>query len=172
MTQALSPSVASGYETFSPRLAPSLTIAGSIAGVAGALGVWVRAVEVTAAGSPVRAGSITGASRAWGFIIAVVVVAAGVAATQWAARTLVRIALPIAASALSIALIVLRLRWAGSVAGSLAARAGASAGRSFTTYHAGFGWGAWLLALAAVCFALGCVAGILRALDVRQGIGT
>jgi len=158
------------YRAFSPRLAPTLTITGGILAIAGGLGVWVRAVEVTPAGTSARIGSITGFDHAWGWIIAALGVCAIAAGMLWNDRRVERASAPVAVAAASITMIALRLSWAGDIAGRLAFRAGTRAGSAFTTYHAGFGWGAWLLALAAVASVLGVVAGVMRALDVRRGL--
>jgi hypothetical protein len=36
-------------------------------------------------------------------------------------------------------------------------------------FHAGFGWGAWLILVGVVLLALGLLAGGLRELDLRRG---
>jgi hypothetical protein len=171
MAQTLSePLASSEYKTFSPRLAPTLSMFGGLLAIAGGLGVWVRALEMTPAGTQVRTGSITGFNHAWGWVIAVLGVVAIAVATRWNDRRVWRAAAPIAVAAALATLIGLRLSWAGDVAGRLAFGAGTHAGSAFTTYHAGFGWGAWLLALAAVASVLGVAAGVMRALDVRRGL--
>ena len=58
------------------------------------------------------------------------------------------------------------------VASGMAFRAGARAGLAFTAYHAGFGWGAWAMTLAAVALSLGVVVSLLRWLDERKGYAT
>jgi len=175
MAQALSEPIdaaAPVYRTLSPRVAPALTVAGGIFALGGGLGLWVRALEVTPSGAPHYVGSISGASNAWGWVIAILGAATVAAVSQWSSKAVARASIPVALSIVTVVLIGLRLDWAGEAASALAMRAGTQAGRAFTTYHSGFGWGAWLLALGAVALVLGTVAGVLRALDVRRGLGT
>jgi hypothetical protein len=77
-----------------------------------------------------------------------------------------------AASIAAVVLLALRIAAVSSLASRMAFRAAASAGRSFTAYHAGFGWGAWAMTLAAVLLSLGVVVGALRWIDERQGFAS
>jgi hypothetical protein len=71
----------------------------------------------------------------------------------------------------AVVLIALRISDLSAQAGRMAFRAGAEAGRAFTAYHAGFGWGTWVMTLAAVLLSLGTIVSLLRWLDERQGLG-
>jgi len=158
----------SGYATFSPRLAPSFIVAGGLLAIAGGLGLWVRVTSVTA-GTVHQSASLTGAGSVTGWFIA----ALGIAAV---AASIVRFPssrwLGLAVSIAAVTLIALRVADLSRVASTMAFRAGARAGVAFTAYHAGFGWGAWVLTLAAVALSLGVVVSLLRWLDERKGYAT
>jgi hypothetical protein len=66
------------------------------------------------------------------------------------------------------AMVVEQLRWASSTSTSMARAQRGSAGASFALYHAGFGWGAWMMALAAGALAIGLVAGAMWLVDSRK----
>ena len=158
---------AAGYTTFSPRLASSLTAAGGVLAIVGGLGLWVRAVALTSSGVHQTA-TATGIGHASGWFIA----ALGCIAV---AGTLVRYPrirlLAASASVAAVVLIALRISGLSAQASRMAFHAGAEAGRAFTAYHAGFGWGAWVMTLAAVLLSLGTIVSLLRWLDERQGYG-
>jgi hypothetical protein len=158
------------YRTFSPRLAPALIAAGGVLAIIGGLGVWIQAVKVTQTGSVQHAGSIVGAGRPWGWVIASLGAAAILSSLlrlrrwQW---------LPIAAQSIAVAAVVciaLRIGAVSREGSAMAFRAGARAGTTFAAYHAGFGWAAWIMTLAAVVLGLGGVVGLLRWIDVRKGL--
>jgi hypothetical protein len=155
----------SGYTTFSPRFASSLTAAGGVLAIVGGLGLWVRAVALTPSGIHQTA-TVAGTGHVSGWLIAALGGAAMIG-------TLVRYPrirlLAAAASVAAIVLIALRVSDLSAQASRMAFRAGAEAGRAFSAYHAGFGWGAWVMTLAAVLLSLGTIVSLLRWLDQRQG---
>ena len=154
-----------GYTTFSPRLASSLTAAGGVLAIIGGLGLWVRAVALTSSGIHQTA-TVTGIAHASGWFIAVI---GGVAAAGALVRY-PRIRLPAAAASIAgVALIAIRISDLSAQASRMAFHAGEDAGRAFTAYHAGFGWGTWVMTLAAVLLSLGTIVSLLRWLDERQG---
>ena len=156
---------AAGYTTFSPRLASSLIASGGVLAIVGGLGLWVRAVVLTSSGIHQTA-TVTGIGHTSGWLIAAL---GGVAVLG----TFVRyegIRLPAAAASVAaVVLIALRISDLSAQASRMAFQAGAEAGRAFTAYHAGFGWGTWVMTLAAVLLSLGTIVSLLRWLDERQG---
>jgi hypothetical protein len=159
---------AAPYVSFSPRLAPILCIVGGLLAIAGGLGAWVQVASVTVLGS-VRTSFLSGTGEGWGWIIAGVggIVLACTSLRGARGRLLLE-----AASIAAVVLLALRIAAVSSLASRMAFRAAASAGRSFTAYHAGFGWGAWAMTLAAVLLSLGVVVGALRWIDERQGFAS
>jgi len=156
-----------GYTTFSPRLASSLTAAGGLLAIVGGLGLWVRAVALTTSGIHQTA-TVTGFGHASGWFIA----ALGCVAVAGMLVRYPRIRLvAAAASVAAVVLIALRISGVSAQASRMAFRAGAEAGRAFTAYHAGFGWGTWVMTMAAVLLSLGTIVSLLRWLDERQGFG-
>jgi hypothetical protein len=155
-----------GYTPFSPRLAPSLTVAGGLLAIVGGLGLWVRAVAVTDSGIHQTA-TVTGFGRGAGWLIA----ALGVLAL---AGSFVRFSssrwLLAAASIAAVVLMAMRISNLSRQSSQMAFRAGTQAGRTFTAYHAGFGWGAWAMTLAAVLMTLGTIVMLLGWLDERKGL--
>lgn len=153
------------YTTFSPRLAPALCVAGGLLAIAGGLGAWVQVARVTTLGS-VETSSVSGTGSGWGWIVA------GLGAIVLAFASLRGARAQLLATGASIAAVVLlaiRVAHVSALASRMAFRAAANAGRSFTAYHAGFGWGAWAMTLAAVLLSLGVVVSVLRWIDERQG---
>ena len=155
------------YTSFSPRLGPSFIATGGLLAIAGGLGSWVRVTSIDPAGIAHQTSSLSGAGTATGWFVA----ALGVVAI---AATFIRFPssrwLRVAASAAAVIVIALRLSDLSSLASGMAFRAGARAGTAFTAYHAGFGWGAWVMTLALVALALGTIVVLLRWLDERKGL--
>jgi hypothetical protein len=154
-----------GYTTFSPRLASSLTAAGGLLAIVGGLGLWVRAVAVSESGIHQTA-TVTGFGRGWGWLIAVLgaIAVAGSLVRFSSSRWLLA---PVSVAA--VVLMAIRISNLSHQSSQMAFRAGAQAGRAFTAYHAGFGWGAWAMTLAAVLMTLGTIVMLLRWLDERKG---
>ena len=154
------------YTSFSPRLAPSFIATGGLLAIAGGLGLWVRVTSLDASGNLHQSQSLSGVARASGWFIA----ALGAAA---AAAALIRFArarwVMLACSIALVTLIALRIGALSSLGSAMAFRAAAHAGTAFTAYHAGFGWGAWVMTVALVSVALGTVVSLLRWFDERKG---
>ena len=163
------PSAASAYTSFSPRLAPSLMATGGLLAVAGGLGSWVRVTRVDASGIAHQTSSLTGAGTATGWLVAVLgAVAIATMVIRFPSSRWFRLGV----SAAAVVLIALRLSDLSSLASAMAFRAGARAGTAFTAYHAGFGWGAWVMTLALVALSLGTIVAVLRWLDERKGLAS
>jgi hypothetical protein len=163
------PSAAAAYTSFSPRLAPSFIATGGLLAIAGGLGLWVRVTSIDPSGVAHQASRLSGAGATTGWLVAALG-AVAVAATfiRFPSSRWVRLA----ASAAAVVIIALRLSGLSSLASRMAFRAGARAGTGFTAYHAGFGWGAWVMTLALVALALGTIVGLLRWLDERKGLAS
>jgi hypothetical protein len=160
------PPPAAAYTSFSPRLAPSLIVTGGLFAIAGGLGLWVRVTSLDASGILHQTSSLRGAGTTTGWLVAALG-AAAIATTishfpssRW---------LRLAASVAAVVLIAVRLSDLSSFASTMAFRAAARAGTAFTAYHAGFGWGAWVMTLALVALSLGTIVAVLRWLDERKG---
>ena len=154
-----------GYTTFSPRLASSLTVAGGLLAIVGGLGLWVRALAVTPSGIH-QTSTLTGIGRGSGWLIAVLgAIALAGSFVRFASSRWLLVPISIAA----VVLMALRISNLSHQSSQMAFRAGAQAGRVFTAYHAGFGWGAWAMAMAAVLLSLGTIVSLLRWLDERKG---
>ena len=159
----------SGYRTLSLRAVLGPTLAGGLLAIAGGLGVWVRAVQTSAgATEPAQVGRVIGASHVWGWIVAALGLAVAVASPWWNGRDW-RSFVPGVVAVAAIVVIVVQLRWASATSTSMADAVRADAGVAFSAYHAGFGWGAWTMGIAAVLLGIGAVAGAMRLVDVRKG---
>lgn len=160
---------APGYRAISARSVRVPMIAGGVLAIVGGLGVWVRALQATQPGADsVQVATLNGAAHAAGWVIAALgAVAAGTAFLLGARRRLF-VALPAGAAVAAMAMVVEQLRWASSTSTSMARAQRGSAGASFALYHAGFGWGAWMMALAAGALAIGLVAGAMWLVDSRK----
>jgi hypothetical protein len=154
-----------GYTPFSPRLAPSLTAAGGLLAIVGGLGLWVRAVAVSTSGIH-QAATVTGIGHGSGWFIAALgaLALAGSFIRFSSSRWLLALV-----SIAAVVLMAIRISDLSRQSSQMAFRAGARAGRAFTAYHAGFGWGAWAMTLAAVLMTLGTIVMLLRSLDERKG---
>lgn len=163
------PPATAAYTSFSPRLAPSLIATGGLLAIAGGLGSWVRVTSIDPAGIAHQTSTLTGAGMTTGWLVA----ALGAVAL---ATTFIRFPssrwLRLAASIAAVSLIALRLSDLSSFASATAFRAAAHAGTAFTSYHAGFGWGAWIMTLALVALALGTIVAVMRWLDERKGLAS
>lgn len=161
------------YTSFSKKLPAIFTGLGGALTILGALGKWTRSTRGTAserAAEEVQA--VMGHTSLIGWAIAAVGLVALVGSIAWFMRRFMPKLVPIGA-ALIIAwaapwqLLELQDRYR-----ALAEAARKAAQESTTSYvfHAGYGWGAWLLLAGAILLVLGTIAGLLRQLDVRRGI--
>lgn len=170
------------YRTFSPRLAPSLTAVGALCAAAGALGIWVRATEVSAAGAfPEVAAVVPGHADPAGWALFTLALVVALGAVAWTGRG-IRVgagksaaavpgewlrAVQVVLAAVLVVSVTNRLLVSDGLAAGLVEEARASA--DFAGFHAGFGWGSWMLLLGAVLVTLGTVVGVLRQMDVGRG---
>ena len=142
-------------------------MAGGLLVVVGGIGTWVRSTSLPLGGTqPVETAAVNGRSEAGGWIllgIGLLVAAAGVA---WLAKGPHLRTLPAVGSLVAIVVVSIRLFLIDRRAAEAAATAGQAEG--IAELHSGFGWGAWLLVIAAVLLALGLLAGALRELDLRR----
>jgi hypothetical protein len=158
------------YKTFPSKIAPALVGSGAAFALIGALGAWIRSVEVTStsSGTPQQVGVLWGYSDATGRSIAILAgVTLFIAAISHLTSYLPRLAQEGAALTLSIVLIV-RLLTLNSRASDIATAA--KSNPNFQAFNAGFGWGAWLMLLGLVLVFLGFLVGALRELDLRRGL--
>jgi hypothetical protein len=162
------PERANSYRTFPRHTAPILVAAGGLLAVIGSLGVWIRAVQVTNEGLGAQpAGVLWGYTEPSGKAIAVFAgVTVFIAAVVLLTDILPRFALEGSGLAL-FAAVLARLVSLNARAGAVADTAGQNP--NFLSYNAGFGWGGWLLLLAAVLLFLGLVVGGLRQIDLMRG---
>ena len=165
-------SVPAGYRTFSRKLAPGLLATSSALAIGGALGVWIRTSQVVTEGlQEEQVGAVMGYESDWGRVIAVVAGIALLSAISWLWRNLWFKLVSLVSSLAVIALAVWRLPLIDQAAAGLANQA-RTGDIEFISFHAGFGWGAWCLVVAAVGSFLGLSAAILRELDIRRGVDT
>ncbi|MGH2725505.1 MAG: hypothetical protein ACRDKS_00860, partial [Actinomycetota bacterium] len=160
-----------GYRTFPARFAALLSVVAGVFGVMGALGTGIRASAVaTANDDPREVRALMGYRAGIGWLLAILAVLLVVASLAWLGRSK---PLKLGAAGVSIAFAVLaavRLSFFDRRAGDWADAALQEP--NFVGYHAGLGWGAWLLLAAAVVGALAVLVGALRALDLRKGMGS
>ena len=164
----IQPKDAAPERAISPRLAPALTASGGVLLAAGGLGTWVRATTIPTGSSLLeQVGQITGRSVSGGWILLGLGIACTLAAFAWTSRTPQARAVPPAASLVAILFASVRLALIDGQAARMAEDATSAQG--IDVYHAGYGWGAWLLLAAVVVLALGLLAGGLREIDMRRG---
>lgn len=157
------------YRTFPARSTAVLCAIAGLFGILGGLGAGVRATAVeTLRDEPEQVGVLMGHASAIGWIVAGLALLVGASAIVWLGR---RRALKLAAALAAFAFVALSVARLAALDVRAADWARAAQQQpDFAGYHAGFGWGAWMLT-AAVLFAVFAllVAG-LRALDLRKGI--
>lgn len=158
------------YRTFPSRLPAVLSIVAGVFGVIGALGTGIRASAVaTARDDPEEVRALMGYDAGIGWVLAILAALLVVASLAWLGR---RKVLKLGAAGIAIAFAVLtaaRLSFFDQRSAEWAQAALQQP--DFVGYHAGLGWGAWLLLAAAVVGALAILTGALRALDLRKGYG-
>jgi hypothetical protein len=157
------------YRTFPRRIAPALVGGGAALAFIGALGSWIRAAEITSSANttPHTVGVAWGYGDSTGRAIAIYAgVVVFIALMSYFTAYLPRFARE-GASLMLFGILVARLITLNSrtVATTNAARANPV----FKTFTASFGWGAWLMLLAAVLVFLGFLVGLLREIDLRRG---
>jgi hypothetical protein len=157
------------YRTFSRKLAPALTGLGGILAVTGGLGTWIRTAKATRLGDNLtESGAGMGYSEPLGWVLAGLGAIAVIGSVAWMATSFYPKLIPIFASVAVALITAQRLPDLDRQVDRMVAEATSKLG--FTDYHAGFGWGAWLLLVASVLLLLGALVGILREMDLRKGI--
>jgi hypothetical protein len=157
----------SAYRTFPRKLPLALTGLGGALVVLGGIGTWVRATTAATEGiAPQEVDVVSGFSQGGGQALIFLGIVAVAAAFGWLSRDGGPRAFPIVATVVVIGIGVWQLAEADSLAARMAADAGADP--AFTTYHAAFGWGAWLLLAGLVVLFLGLLVGVLREIDLRH----
>jgi hypothetical protein len=159
-----------GYTTFSAKLAPGLTVAGGLLTLLGGLGAWIRTSQIVVEGfTEEQAGVVMGHEAGWGRVLGVLGALVTLSAIAWVGSRLLLKVVPLALSLAIVALVAWRLPIIDEQAQAFADQA-LTGDASFVVYHAGFGWGAWCLIVAALCLFIGVTAGVLRELDLRRGV--
>lgn len=157
------------YRTFPARLPAVLCMIAGAFGVLGALGSGVRATAMAAAREqPQQVDVLMGYRAGLGWVLALLAALLGVSAFAWLAA---RKGLKLGAASVAVAftiLAALRLSFFDRRAAEWAEAA--QRRPDFVGYHAGLGWGAWLLLAAAIVAGFALLVGALRSLDVRKGI--
>lgn len=169
---------ATAYRTFSRKLPAVLLGTGGGLAFIGALGQWVRATQVASVGlAPEEVRAVMGYAEPAGIVIAIVSVLAIVLALGWLqTKPIFRFLRPAGtkvASAFNTIFLVALVGWQVPVADDRAAAMAKEArdgSLDFLTFHAGLGWGAWCLVVAATLSVLGLLAGLMREVDVKRGI--
>lgn len=161
------------YSSFSRKLPAVFTGLGGALAILGALGKWTRATRGTAsqrAAEEVQA--VMGHSSLIGWAIAAVGLLALVGSVAWFMKRFFPKLVPIGAALVVAGAGVWQLLELQDRYRAMAQAARKAALDSTTSYvfHAGYGWGAWLLLAGAILLVLGAIAGLLRQLDVRRGI--
>ena len=159
-----------GYRTFSARVPALLGIVGGSFGVLGALGTGVRASAVRdVREDPQQVGVIMGYRSGAGWLLAILAVVVMGTALGWLGRR--RLFRSIAAAS-AIAFVVLAAMRVSSL-DRKGAELAAAARRApdFVGFHAGLGWGAWMLLVALILAGFAALVGAMRALDLRKGLG-
>ena len=157
------------YKTFPARLPTMLTaLAGGFI-MLGALGASVRATAILEErDEPRQAALWMGYRQGIGWVVFVLGLLLLASSLAWLGR---RRMLKLAAVALTLvtgALVATRL-----LAFDDRARSWAEIARRtprYVGFHAGFGWGAWLLMAGAILAGFGLLTGLLRELDLRKGL--
>jgi hypothetical protein len=163
------------YKTFSPKVAPGLTALGGILAIAGGLGAWVRAVQIETEGlAPEEVEVVMGYNDPEGLTIAVFGAVAVLTSFFWLRRrplfnsipAFFLKVIPILASFGVVGLVAWQLPLIDQQASAMAEEAVDRLG--FASFHAGLGWGAWTMVVAASALFIATITGILREIDLRR----
>ncbi|MGH2692381.1 MAG: hypothetical protein ACRDHM_07730 [Actinomycetota bacterium] len=153
--------------TIPPRLASALTGVGGLLVALGGIGTWIRATSLpTGSTVPEQVSVVTGRSGSGGWILLGIGIVTAIAALAWMASAARLRSIAPSASIVAIVFVSVRLALTDGRAAEMAKEAAATTG--IETYHAGYGWGAWLMLVGAVLLSLGILAGGLRELDLRR----
>ena len=157
------------YKTFPARLPAMLTaLAGGFI-MLGSLGTSVRATAIVEEQDEARQVAASfGYNQGWGWILFVLGVSLLVASLVWIGRRRVFKTGALALTGVTIVLIVARLLAFDDRARTLAEAVRVTP--RYVGFHAGFGWGAWMLMAGAILAGFGVLVGLLREIDLRKGI--
>ncbi len=158
-----------GYRTFPARLPAVLSVVAGVFGMIGALGTGVRASAVaTARDDPKEIRALMGYSGGAGRLLAILAVLLVASGIVWLGRGK---AMKLGAAGLAIAFAALAAARLSFFDRRAAEWADAALQQpDFVGYHAGLGWGAWILLASAVVAILATLVAVLRAIDLRKGI--
>lgn len=161
------------YQPLSTKVVVGLSAAGGVLTTMGALGPWIRAtVLVSEREAPKQVALLMGNGSLVGWGLAALGALSIVGSLAWLMRPLLPKIIPVLT-----ALVIAGLSWwrlallderIGRMIDLAARRARVSDDVGVSTFHAGFGWGAWFLMLASVVTILGVISGIMRELDLRR----
>ena len=162
------PKEAAVERALSPRLAPGLTASAGVMIAVGGLGTWIRATTVpTGTATLEQVAVVTGRSGTGGWVLLGIGVACVIAAFAWRSRVAQARAVAAVTAVVAIVFSAVRLGLIDSRAARMAEEARSTSG--IDVYHAGFGWGAWLLLAGVVLLALALLVAGLREIDLRRG---
>lgn len=154
------------YRTFSRKLAPALTATGGVLAILGGLGTWIRQAKATRFGENLKdVAAGMGYRETVGWVLAGLGVVAIIGAFTWFLPQFLPKLVPIVAAVLVGAITTWKLPLIDRQVNTMVDEATKKLG--FSDFHAGFGWGAWLLLVSSVLLLLGAMAGILREMDLR-----
>lgn len=157
------------YRTFPSRLPALLSVVAGSFGFLGALGAGVRASAITDLHEdPKQVGVVMGYRSGAGWLLAVLAIIVMASGFAWLGRRAMLRSAAAGVALIFAVLAVLRLRSFDGRAKELAEKARQSP--DFIGFHAGLGWGAWLLMVAAIIVGFALLVGALRYLDLRKGL--
>ncbi len=154
------------YRGFSRRLPAALAGLGGALAIPGGLGSWIRTSSGSDPSGEAPSSAFAGASVESGWILAAIGTSVVIASVLWL-RGKAEVQ-PLIGAAL---FLTVTAGWRVALLDSRTeelAREAVDPG--IAIFHATFGWGAWLLLVAAVLCALGAVAATLREIDARSGL--
>lgn len=157
------------YRTFPARLPAMLTaLAGGFI-MLGSLGTTVRATAIVEArDEPRQVAASFGYNQSLGWLLFALGAALVAGSLIWLGRRRTLKVVALALTGVTVAVVVSRL-----LAFDERARVWAEAARAtprYVGFHAGFGWGAWMLMAGAILAGFGVLVGLLREIDLRKGI--
>ncbi|MBW3588239.1 MAG: hypothetical protein KY429_02345 [Actinobacteria bacterium] len=169
---AISPTA---YRPFTKKLVASLTALGGVLTLGGGLGTWIRVAEQETSRSPfLEVEAVMGYTDPLGLALAALGVLAIAGAFAWGMKGWLPKLIPTIATLAVAGITLVKVPILSRDADSMFQRGLQgleSLEQPFHSMHAGFGWGVWMLIAGAVVLLLGMVAGVLRELDLRKGVG-